>query len=136
MNRSRTAAVVTWAYAAMFGAPAVPVAIFLVKNGRLPSLWGLFDVYGGPWSFGYSGAHFIALLSIFFGVTLAAAVSAWLLWVGQRSGAVLNLALLPLEVVFWIGFALPVPWLLGLARVVLIFLAWPSLSRGTPDAAR
>ena len=50
MNRSRTAALVTWAYAAMFGIPAVPVAIFLAENGRLPSLWGLFDMYGGPWS--------------------------------------------------------------------------------------
>ena len=34
---------VTWAYAAMFGVPAVPVAIFLAEQGRLPSLWGLFD---------------------------------------------------------------------------------------------
>lgn len=44
MTRSRSAALVTWAYAAMFGAPAVPVAIFLAEQGRLPSLWGLFDM--------------------------------------------------------------------------------------------
>lgn len=48
MNRSRTAAAVTWTYAAMFGVPAVPVASFLVESGRLPSLWGLFDMYAGP----------------------------------------------------------------------------------------
>ena len=39
MNRSRTAGLVTRAYAAMFGVPAVRVAIFLAKKGRLPSLW-------------------------------------------------------------------------------------------------
>ena len=54
MNRSRTAALVTWAYAAMFGVPAVPVAIFLAAKGRLPSLWGLFDIYAGPWSSGFA----------------------------------------------------------------------------------
>ena len=36
-------------------------------------------------------------------------------------------ALLPVEAVFWIGFALPIPSLLGIARVVLIALAWRSL---------
>ena len=54
MNRSRTAGLVTWAYAAMFGVPAVPVAIFLAEKGRLPSLWGLFDMYAGPWSSGFA----------------------------------------------------------------------------------
>ncbi len=48
MNRSPTAAVVTWVYAAMLGVPAVPVAVFVAENSRLPSLWGLFDMYGGP----------------------------------------------------------------------------------------
>jgi hypothetical protein len=37
-------------------------------------------------------------------------------------------ALLPVEAVFWVGFALPIPWLLGVARVVLMALAWRSLS--------
>ena len=54
MNRSRTAGLVTRAYAAMFGVPAVPVAIFLAEKGRLPSLWSLFDLYAGPWSSGFA----------------------------------------------------------------------------------
>ena len=54
MNRSRTAGLVTWAYAAMFGVPAVPVAIFLAEKGRLPSLWSLFDMYAGLWSSGFA----------------------------------------------------------------------------------
>jgi hypothetical protein len=34
-------------------------------------------------------------------------VTGWLLWRGLRAGAVLAVALLPFELAFWIGFALP-----------------------------
>ena len=138
MNRSRTAAVVTWAYAAMFGVPAVPVAIFLAKKGRLPSLWGLFDMYAGPWSSRFPDDRVIALLLVYFGLALAAVVSGWLLWEMRKAGAVLNLGLLPVEAIFWVGFALPVPWLFGIARVTLVALARPELSgsrRQATDAA-
>ena len=128
MNRSRTAALVTWAYAAMFGVPAVPVAIFLAEKGRLPSLWGLFDMYAGPWSSRFADDRVIALLLVYFGLVLAAVLSGWQLWEMRKAGAVLNLGLLPVEAVFWIGFALPVPWLFGIARVALVSLAWPELS--------
>ena len=128
MNRSRTAALVTWAYAAMFGVPVVPVAIFLAEKGRLPSLWGLFDMYAGPWSFRFADDRVLALLLVYFGLVLAAVLSGWLLWEMRKAGAVLNLGLLPVEAVFWIGFALPLPWLFGIARVALVALAWPELS--------
>jgi hypothetical protein len=35
--------------------------------------------------------------------------------------------LLPVEAVFWYGFALPFPWLIGVLRAVLVALAWKSL---------
>lgn len=129
MNRSRTAALVTWAYAAMFGMPAVPVAIFLAEKGRLPSLWGMFDMYAGPWSSRFGDDQVIALLLVYLGLVLTAVLSGRLLWKRRRAGAVLNLGLLPVEAVFWIGFALPVPWLFGIARVALVSLAWLELSR-------
>ena len=135
MNRSRTAASVTWAYTAMWGLPAVPVAIFLAENGRLPSLWGLFDMYGGPWSSHLADDRLIALLLEYVGLMLAAGLSGWLLWQMRTAGAVLNLSLLPVEALFWIGFALPVPWLFGIARVVLVVLARPELSRTRRQAA-
>ena len=128
MNRSRTAALVTWAYAAMFGVPAVPVAIFLAEEGRLPSLWGLFDMYAGPWSSQFADHRVIALLLAYSGLVLATVLSGWLLWERRKAGAVLNLGLLPAEAVFWVGFALPVPWLFGIARVVLVCLAWMELT--------
>lgn len=127
MNRSRTAAVVTWTYAAMFGVPAVPVAIFVAENDRLPSLWGLFDMYAGPWSSRNAPDRMVTLLLVYFALVLAAAASGGLLWKKRRAGAVLNAGLLPVEAVFWVGFALPIPWLFGIARGVLVVLAWPEL---------
>jgi hypothetical protein len=118
----------------MFGVPAVPVAIFLTKNGRLPSLWGLFDMYAGPWSSRLSNDRVIALLLVYSGVVLAAVFSGRLLWQERKAGAVLNLGLLPVEAIFWIGFALPVPWLFGIARVALVPMAWPELSKSRRQA--
>jgi hypothetical protein len=61
-------------------------------------------------------------------VRLAVAWAAWLLWKGLRVGGVLAVVLLPIEAVFWIGFALPIPWVIGAARAVLVVPAWRSLS--------
>ena len=140
MKPARAAAVVTWAYAAGFGIPTVPVAVFFLTQGRLPSFLGLFDMYGGPWSSRLEPQKFVALLGAFLGVTGVAAWSAWWLWRGRKAGAVLNVALLPVEAIFWLGFALPIPWLVGAARAVLIAIAWRSLpddhSPGVPSEAK
>jgi hypothetical protein len=124
------AAVVMWFYAAGFGLFTIPVAIYLQQRGRLPSFFGLFDMYGGPWSARLLDDAFVLRLIAFLGVTLIVAWAAWLVWKGSTTGAILSLALLPIEAVFWLGFALPIPWVLGAARVVLLLLGWKSLSRG------
>jgi hypothetical protein len=46
---------------------------------------------------------------------------------GSRRGAVVSAGLLPIEAVFWLGFALPIPWVLGAARVALLVAAWRRL---------
>lgn len=127
MNNARIAAVVTWVYAGGFGLPAIPVAVYLNRRGSLPTFMGAFEMYGGPWSARVTDATFVVLLMAYLVVCAAAGWMGWLLWGGSRLGAILGLALLPVEAVFWIGFALPIPWFLGLARVVLIALAWKSL---------
>ena len=43
-------AVLTWMYAAGFGITAAPVAVYLLRRGTLPEFFGLFPMYGGPWS--------------------------------------------------------------------------------------
>ncbi len=129
MSSARAAAIVTWVYALAFGLPTVPVAIYLLRTGQLPSFYGLFDMFGGAWSARVSDRTFVVLLLLFGAVTLVAVYSAWLLWQGRRVGAVLNLAVLPMEAVFWIGFALPLPWATGIARVLLAAVAWNSLAK-------
>jgi hypothetical protein len=61
-------------------------------------------------------------------VSLIAGWAAWRVWHGSRTGAVLSFVVLPVEAVFWLGFALPIPWLFGIARAVLLAVAWKSLN--------
>jgi hypothetical protein len=41
---ARAAAIVTWIYAAGFGGCIMPVSVYLLKHGSLPSFFGLFDI--------------------------------------------------------------------------------------------
>ena len=127
MNMLRIAAALTWIYAACFGVPAIPVAIYLNRRGTLPTFGDLFSMYGGPWSARLAHSTFIVLLIAFLVTTLVAAWAAWLAWNGSKTGALLTFVLLPIEAVFWIGFALPFPWLFGAARAILLVLGWRSL---------
>jgi hypothetical protein len=134
MRFARIDAVLTWIYAACFGLPTIPIAVYhLQTGGLLPWFFDLFPMYGGPWSDRFDAGTFAALLIAFLLVLMASSFAAWLVWRGSRAGAVLSLVLLPIEVVFWIGFALPIPWAIGVARVVLLLLAWRDLS---PAATR
>jgi uncharacterized protein (DUF697 family) len=127
MKTVRAAAVVTGAYVVGFGLPAPFVAAYLLTEGQLPTFLGLFEMYGGPWSSRVDQRTFVGLLAAFFGVTAVTGWSAWLLWRGRKAGAVLNLSLLPIEAIFWLGFALPFPWLASVARAALVAASWSSL---------
>jgi hypothetical protein len=124
---ARGAAVVTWIYAAGFGIPAIPVGVYLLNKGRLPTFINLFEMYGGPWFLRVEPRTFVGLLGAFSVACALNAWSGWLLWRGRKAGAVLNLSLLSIEAIFWLGFALPFPWLCGAARVVLVVASWRSL---------
>jgi hypothetical protein len=128
MQHARIVAVLTWIYAGGFGLATIPVATILRRRGRLPVFAGLFETFGGPWSARHQPKTFTLLLVAFLIVTLVAAWAAWLVWNGSKAGATLMLVLLPIEAIFWVGFALPIPWLFGVARVVFLALAWKSLS--------
>jgi hypothetical protein len=128
MKSARRAAVLTWIYVAAFGIPAVPVSVYVRDNGRLPMLWDLFEIYGGRWSARYGDDTLIVLLLGFLLVTLAATCAAWMMWRGSKVGALISLLLLPIEGAFWLGFALPFPFILGAARAALVVSAWRSLT--------
>lgn len=124
---ARSYAVLTWVYVAAFGIPAVPISVYLLQNGRLPWFLDLFPMYGGPWSDRLGEGPLAVLFVAYLLVTIVVAFTAWLVWLGRRMGAVLSLTLIAVEAVFWIGFALPFPWVIGALRVALIALAWRSL---------
>jgi hypothetical protein len=128
MTSLRVEAVLTWLYALGFGAGTIPVAIFFRSQGRLPTFFGRFEMYGGPWSARFGQGTFVGLLMAFLVVTLLAAWGAWLVWNASRAGAILTLVLLPVEAVFWYGFALPIPVVIGVARFVLLIVGWRSLA--------
>ena len=100
---------------------------WVVVRGRLPVLPLIGEPNGGPFYLNYSHAVFVVLLAAAFVLGLVQAWAGWLLWNGQRSGALLQFALLPVEAVFWYGFEIPIPPFLALARVILVVLAWPRL---------
>lgn len=135
-NSARAAALVTWAYAAAFGASALRVAASVQDSGRLPSFFGMFDMFDGPWFEHLPRRRFHQLLLVFPAVTAVASASGLELWRGRRRGGVLNLALLPLEAVFWTGFALPIPVAVGSARLALVMMAWKELTPTPGSASR
>jgi hypothetical protein len=107
-DRSSTplrAAAVTWVYAAGFGGSTVPVSI---------------------WSRRFDDSTFVKLLISYLPVTGVTAL-AWRLWRGSRRGTVMSVALLPVEAVYWLGFALPIPWVLGASGVALVAASWKRL---------
>ena len=95
---AKAAAVITWLYAAGFGLPTFYVAKHLETNQR------------------YDDRTFIRRLHAFFLAAVIASAFAAMVWHETKLGAVLALAWLPVEAAFWYGFALPIPWLLGVAR--------------------
>jgi hypothetical protein len=78
----------------------------------------------------------VALLVAFLVVCVAEVVMGALLWAGRRSGVTLSFWLPPVEMAFWIGFALPFGPVLGLARTALVLLGQRELSRETRSSSR
>ena len=75
----RAYAVLTWAYAAGFGGPAVPVSVYLLRRGSLPWFMDLFPLYGGPWSGRLRDRQFVGLLLSYLGLMVLGGL-------GRRAG--------------------------------------------------
>jgi hypothetical protein len=68
------------------------------------------------------------LLASFAGVLALDVIAGWLLWKGDRAGAVLTLALVPIEAAYWAAFALPIPPMMAVVRIALIAVGWRALA--------
>jgi hypothetical protein len=86
-----------------------------VHRANLPSGWSR------------SKPHRSWLLGLFAALSALEAHAGWLLWNGERLGALMTAGLLPVEVVFWAGFAVPIPPLFAIARVGFLAAGWSSL---------
>lgn len=103
------------------------VATYLLRERKLPFLpWG-FVAYGGGFFERWSPEVFAALLGLFAALSALELFAGYLLWQGEPLGALITIALLPIEVVFWAGFAVPIPPLIALARIGLLAAGWSAL---------
>jgi len=125
MKSARLAAGFAWLSGLGFGLPAVYGAVYLARQGEVWQFMG-FPAYGhGP--FEKAGLPTtVPLLAGFAAVCGAEVVAGTLLWRGRRAGKTLSLVLLPFEVAYWIGFALPFGPLLGAGRNVAVICFHPN----------
>jgi hypothetical protein len=113
--------------AAGFGIPAPFVASFYLRERTPPSFMGLFPMYGGGPLDRFSPEVFAVFLGVFTALCALEAYTGWLLWNGEPVGARMTLVLLPIEIAFWAGFALPIPPLIAVARIALLAAGWSAL---------
>ncbi len=105
-----------------FGLPGVFGARHFARTGEVWTFMGFPTYGGGP--FERWGIQTSVALIVGFVVLCALEVVVGVLLIADVSHATgLSYALLPLELVFWIGFALPFGPVLGVARTVLLVLA-------------
>ena len=128
MGSIRIAAALTVFVALGFGLPVPWVIERLRRTGALPTFFDLFPLYGGPAFARMSHTTFSVLLASFAVVLALDLVAGWLLWKGDRAGAVLTLALVPVEAAYWAAFALPIPPMMAVVRIVLIAVGWRALA--------
>jgi hypothetical protein len=116
---TRAAAVCSLVVGLGFGLPGAYGTWYCARHGEVWTFLG-FPTYGnGPferWGLPTS----VPLLLGFVAVCAAEIAVGVLIWRDATAAPWLALALLPVELVFWIGFALPFGPLLGLARTALV----------------
>jgi hypothetical protein len=105
-----------------FGIPGILGAVHLARTGEVWRFLGFPTYGGGPFErIGLPPS--VPLLVAFAVVCAAEVVVGVLLWTDAPHAGLLSYLLLPFELVFWVGFALPFGPLLGLARMTLVLLA-------------
>ena len=117
--------IVVYLDAFMWIVGVVPTLYYTFSRGRLPILGGI-TLLGGP----IERLGLDALIVSGIGYLIVSALkilAAYWLWGSRMDGAVLELILLGLSVIFWYGFALPLGPLLGVIQVILLALAWGTL---------
>ena len=132
----RLAAVQAWVLGLGFGLPAAYGAWHYATQGFVWTFMGFPTNSAGPLLVRLGIDTSVLLLSAFVAVCAAEVVMGVLLWRRRHGGAVLSLALLPVELVFWIGLVLPFALLGGAVRVVLTATSWPGSESPSGNESR
>lgn len=119
---TRVAAIIAWTSGVGFGLPAVFGLRHFAQHHEVWTFMG-FPAYGGGPFDRLGIATSIPLLAGFIVVCAAELVVGALLWSGRPVGLWCALALLPFELFYWVGFALPFGPMLGTIRTVLAIVA-------------
>lgn len=122
----KIAALCSWFSGLGFGIPCIYGIWSMIKGKGIAYVMG-FPTYGnGP--FEKIGVHTTTpLLTGFLFVCALECIVGWGLWSGDKGAAILSMAIIPVEMVFYIGFALPFGPPILLLRVVLLFFSWSAL---------
>jgi hypothetical protein len=70
----------------------------------------------------------VPLMIAFFVICVLECIAGWLLWSGSKSAAIFSMALVPVEMVFYIGFALPFGPPFVIIRILLLVFNWSYLN--------
>ncbi|MGY0535945.1 hypothetical protein ACW14X_00405 [Nocardioides sp. YJ-D4] len=118
---SRTAALLSGLLAIGFGIPAAYGTHYFATHDEVWTFMG-FPTYGyGPFvDVGIPTS--VLLLAGFTAVCAAEAVVGFLLWSRPRLGGWLSFAVLPFEIAYWWGFALPFGPIVGLVRTAAVVM--------------
>lgn len=122
----RLAAGLFWLTAVGLTVFIVPVARYLLNYRKMPQVFGQ-PAFSGPLT--RLGIETLVLvLAVFVVVCVLEGIAGWLIWNGHRSGGVLGLGLIPVAGIFWVGFELPIPPVIGLARAAIVIANWRLLN--------
>jgi hypothetical protein len=118
----QVAGVLSWLLGLGFGIPGVLGIRHFAQTGHVWELWGFPTYGGGP--FEHLGVQTnVPLLGAFVAVCVAELVTGTMLLAGAPGAVAASWVLLPFELVFWIGFALPLGPVVALVRTALVLLA-------------
>jgi hypothetical protein len=118
----RGAAVTSWLLGLGFGIPGVIGMVKLARTGEIWTFLGFPTYGGGPFERLGIGTS-VPLLAAFVVVCAAEVLTGAMLWTDASGAALATWVLLPFELAFWIGFALPFGPVLAVVRTLLILLA-------------
>jgi hypothetical protein len=113
-----------------------PTIVYMIRHRALPirnlPILGQIRALSGPFE-ALGMGMMITLAVLFLVINLLHLLAGIWLWKSQRKGGTLEISLLGLSVVFWFGFALPIPPVVGLLEAGLLAAGWKSLNGSTPE---